>query len=95
MKPFILLLLLLGLTCFLHAQQKYTYTIKADSVRLTGCDSSELIIENHTQAVSGFLFNTGHGRTIFCRRSEDRINDRMRYTRSNRIMHSHPANVRI
>ena len=43
------------------------YTIKADSVKLTGCDSDELIIENHTQAVPGFLFNTGNGRTQFRR----------------------------
>jgi hypothetical protein len=41
------------------------YTIKADSTKLTGCDSNELIIENHTQAVKGFLYNTGNGRTIF------------------------------
>ena len=65
MKPFFLLVLLFGLHLCLSAQQKYTYTIKADSVRLTGCDSTELIIENHSQAVSGFLYNTGHGRTVF------------------------------
>jgi hypothetical protein len=41
------------------------YTITADSVKLTSCDSSELIILNHTQNVPGFLFNTGNGRTIF------------------------------
>ena len=49
------------------AAQKYVYTIKADSVKITNCDSSELIIENHTQNVPGFLFNTGNGRTIFQR----------------------------
>ncbi|HLZ87238.1 MAG TPA: hypothetical protein VKQ52_08360 [Puia sp.] len=43
------------------------YTITADSVKLTGCDSSELIIENHTRATPGFLFNTGNGRTVFKR----------------------------
>jgi len=43
------------------------YTINADSTLLTGCDSNELIIENHTQAVPGFLWNTGRGRTIFKR----------------------------
>ena len=48
-----------------HAQN--VYTITADSVKLTSCDSSELIIENHTQAIPGFLFNTGRGRTIFKR----------------------------
>ena len=48
-------------------QAQVVYTIKADSVKLTGCDSSELIIENHTQGVPGFLFNTGRGRTQFTR----------------------------
>ena len=46
---------------------QYVYTIKADSVKVTGCDSSELIIENHTQGAPGFLFNTGRGRTAFKR----------------------------
>jgi hypothetical protein len=45
--------------------QKYVYTIKADSVKITNCDSAELILENHTQGVPGFLFNTGNGRTQF------------------------------
>src|SRR5580700_10524299 len=47
--------------------QKYVYTIKADSVKITNCDSAELILENHTQGVPGFLFNTGKGRTQFKR----------------------------
>lgn len=46
---------------------QYVYTVKADSVKLTGCDSNELIIENHSQGVPGFLFNTGRGRTVFKR----------------------------
>ena len=50
------------------------YTIKADSVKITNCDSAELIIENHTQNVSGFLFNTGNGRTVF-KKGLSRIND--------------------
>lgn len=50
-----------------YAQGKYVYTIKADSVKITNCDSAELILENHTQGVPGFLFNTGNGRTIFQR----------------------------
>jgi hypothetical protein len=45
--------------------QVVVYTIKADSVKITNCDSAELIIENHTQGVPGFLYNTGKGRTIF------------------------------
>jgi len=63
MKNITLLFILALITNFVTAQG--VYTIKADSVKLTGCDSSELIIENHTQNVPGFLFNTGKGRTIF------------------------------
>src|ERR1700744_5584246 len=66
MKPIILLLLMLAAGGSLCAQ-KYVYTIKADSVKITNCDSAELIIENHTQGVPGFLYNTGNGRTIFKR----------------------------
>src|SRR5579859_2590652 len=61
----VVLFLLLFSYAGLKAQN--VYTIQADSVKLTGCDSSELIIENHTQNVPGFLFNTGNGRTIFRR----------------------------
>lgn len=61
---FILAILLVGNA--LHAQ--YVYTIKADSVKITNtCDTAELIIENHTQTVPGFLFNRGRGRTEFRR----------------------------
>ncbi len=61
-------LLLLGILCLHHrTYAQYVYTIKADSVKITNCDSAELIIENHTQNVPGFLFNTGNGRTIFQR----------------------------
>ncbi|TDW97391.1 hypothetical protein [Dinghuibacter silviterrae] len=62
-----LLLLLCGIALILPAHAQYVYSIKADSVLLTGgsCDSSELIIKNHTQAVQGFLYNTGNGRTVF------------------------------
>ncbi len=56
MKRVIFLLALLCLEKTLHAQ--YIYTIKADSVKITNtCDTAELIIENHTQNVCGFLFN--------------------------------------
>ncbi|WP_431212125.1 hypothetical protein ACQ86N_41265 [Puia sp. P3] len=51
----------------LGLRAQYVYTIKADSVKITNCDSAELILENHTQGVSGFLFNTGNGRTVFKR----------------------------
>jgi hypothetical protein len=56
------------------ANAQYVYTIKADSVKLTNCDSAELIIENHTQNVPGFLVNTGHGRTVF-KRGVYKLND--------------------
>ncbi|HEY9261101.1 MAG TPA: hypothetical protein VIP81_24225, partial [Chitinophaga sp.] len=42
------------------------YQIRADSVRIYNvCDTAELILENRTQGVSGFLFNKGRGRTEF------------------------------
>jgi len=65
MKGKILLLMMLCIGGRLRAQ--YVYTITADSVKITGCDSSELIIENHTQAIPGFLYNKGRGRTEFRR----------------------------
>lgn len=65
MKRLITLFAFLYLGLRLHAQ--YVYTIKADSVKITNCDSAELIIENHTQGIPGFLFNTGNGRTVFQR----------------------------
>jgi hypothetical protein len=69
---YFLLLALIYLSCDIWAQN--VYTIKADSVKITNCDSSELIIENHTQNVPGFLFNTGNGRTIF-KRGCQKLND--------------------
>ncbi|MBC9913365.1 tail fiber domain-containing protein [Chitinophaga varians] len=63
-KLCLLLLLTAGWTTTLRAQQ--TYQIRADSVRIySACDTAELIIENHTQRVPGFLFNKGNGRTEF------------------------------
>jgi hypothetical protein len=67
--------LLLGILCLhSHIYAQYVYTIKADSVKITNCDSAELILENHTQGIPGFLFNTGNGRTIF-KRALQQIND--------------------
>lgn len=66
MKRIIVILAVLLAGNALHAQ--YVYTIKADSVKITNtCDTAELIIENHTQAVPGFLFNKSKGRTEFRR----------------------------
>src|SRR3954470_9818836 len=73
MKRILFLLALLCLEKSLHAQ--YIYTIKADSVKITNsCDTAELILENHTQTVPGFLYNKGRGRTEF-RRGVIKISD--------------------
>jgi hypothetical protein len=53
---------------------KYVYTIKADTVKITNCDSAELVLQNHTQGVPGFLFNAGNGRTVF-QHAAIRLND--------------------
>jgi hypothetical protein len=79
MKQLLITLLSIALLLQAGAQSQaptapYVYTIKADSVRLTACDSTELIIENHTQGIPGFLFNTGNGRTIF-KRAVQKLND--------------------
>ena len=58
----------------MNLNAQYVYTIKADSVKITNCDSAELILENHTQNVPGFLYNTGNGRTIF-KRGAQKLND--------------------
>jgi hypothetical protein len=66
MKFVLLLSLCMGTVIISRAQ--YVYTIKADSVKLTNsCDSTELILLNHTQGVNGFLYNPGTGRTYFQR----------------------------
>ncbi|WP_143306614.1 tail fiber domain-containing protein [Chitinophaga vietnamensis] len=67
MKSFITGLLgALLLTNITYAQK--LYQIRADTVRIYNvCDTAELVIENHTQGVSGFLFNKGKGRTEFRR----------------------------
>lgn len=69
-------LFMLVLTCTSQAIfAQYVYTIKADSVKITNsCDTAELIIENHTQNVSGFLYNKGRGRTEF-RKLYQKISD--------------------
>src|SRR5690349_15154344 len=73
MNRLLLLLVLIGTGQEISAQ--YVYTIKADSVKITNsCDTAELIIENHTQNVCGFLFNKGRGRTEF-RRAAVKIDD--------------------
>jgi len=75
MHRFMALLILMGIGQTISAQ--YVYTIKADSVKITNsCDTAELILENHTQTVPGFLYNKGRGRTEF-RRGVLKLNDSM------------------
>lgn len=69
----ILLILMLPLFAGSLCAQE-VYTVKADSTKLTGCDSNELIIENHTQNINGFLYNKGKGRTEF-KKGIVKIND--------------------
>ena len=54
---------------------QYVYQIKADSVRIHN-DSckAELILENSTRHINGFLYNKGNGRTEF-RKALAKIND--------------------
>lgn len=49
------------------ASAQYVYKIKADTVRIYNtCDSSaELVLQNRTQNVQGFLYNKGQGVTEF------------------------------
>ncbi|MDO6433985.1 hypothetical protein Q4E93_25480 [Flavitalea sp. BT771] len=72
MKYFFLYLVLMGAGNCIYAQS--TYSISSDSVKLTGPNSSELIIENHTKNVVGLLFNTGNGRTVF-KKSVTKLSD--------------------
>lgn len=65
MKNFITLILLC-FACYAAQGQKFTYKIKADSVKITNDScTAELILENSTKNVNGFLYNRGNGRTEF------------------------------
>ncbi|MGN6294067.1 MAG: hypothetical protein ACTHMV_15075 [Chitinophagaceae bacterium] len=56
-------------------QAQFTYKIKADSVKITNDScTAELILENQTKAVKGFLYNKGNGRTEF-KKALNRLND--------------------
>lgn len=66
MKTFVKVLFLLLLGQQAYAQ--HIYQIRADSVRIYNvCDTAELIIENRTRDVNGFLYNKNNGRTEFRR----------------------------
>jgi hypothetical protein len=64
MKYLVLICALLATSAVSLGQN--VYQIRADSVRIYNvCDTAELILENRTQGVSGFLYNKGRGRTEF------------------------------
>ncbi|MCG2613745.1 hypothetical protein LZZ85_05615 [Terrimonas sp. NA20] len=58
-----------------ESNAQFTYKIKADSVLITNDScTAELILENSTKIVKGFLYNKGNGRTEF-RAAMVRVND--------------------
>ncbi|MBV8255094.1 MAG: hypothetical protein JO154_21005 [Chitinophaga sp.] len=64
MKKIIALFIPLLIAKISYAQK--VYQIRADSVRIYNvCDTAELILENRTQGVNGYLYNKGAGRTEF------------------------------
>lgn len=66
MKKGIVFLIIIVTSCNCYSQ--FVYKLKADSVKITNDScSAELIIENSSKNVGGFLFNNGNGRTIFKR----------------------------
>lgn len=70
---FLTLFALAALQTTVNAQ--FRYKIKADSVKITNDScTAELILENSTKSVKGFLFNRENGRTEF-RAPLARIND--------------------
>lgn len=58
---------MLTLCCnFLFTSAQFVYKVKADSVKITNDScNAELILENSTPSVKGFLYNKGNGRTEF------------------------------
>ncbi len=74
-------LILFGLYCTVFllfpffGKSQFTHKIKADSVRIYNDNcTAELIVENSTSNIRGFLFNKGAGRTEF-RKAVIRLND--------------------
>lgn len=61
-----ILLAIVGLLLTINCFAQNVYQIRADTVRIFNtCDTSELVLENHTQDTLGFLYNKGKGRTEF------------------------------
>lgn len=64
MKKLSLVCMLLGCIAMSHAQ--HVYKIKTDSLKVTNDScTAELILENSTKHINGFLYNKGNGRTEF------------------------------
>ncbi|MFT3676807.1 MAG: hypothetical protein QM781_13015 [Chitinophagaceae bacterium] len=62
----IVLSLTLLLCVIQQANAQFTYKIKADSVKITNDScTAELILENSTKHINGYLYNRGNGRTEF------------------------------
>jgi hypothetical protein len=75
MKQLLFLFCFIFITTALKAQ--YVHKIKGDSVLITNDScSAELIVENSTKLIKGFLYNRGNGRTEF-RKGVIKINDSM------------------
>jgi hypothetical protein len=67
--------LLLFFTVVYDCHAQFTHKIKADSVRIYNDNcNAELIVENSTKDIAGFLFNRGNGRTEF-RKAVIKLND--------------------
>lgn len=65
LKYYLLLVPFFCAVCYTSNAQ-FVYKIKADSVKITNDScSAELIIENSTKNVQGYLYNKGNGRTEF------------------------------
>jgi hypothetical protein len=69
------ILLAVSIPVCLLVQAQFVYKIKADSVKITNDScTAELILENSTKHVDGFLYNKGNGRTEF-RKAVIKVND--------------------
>ncbi len=65
--------------CFTTAYTQQVYKIKTDSLKITNDScTAELILENSTKHINGYLYNRGNGRTEF-RSPITKINDSVFY----------------
>ncbi|MFT3676805.1 MAG: hypothetical protein QM781_13005 [Chitinophagaceae bacterium] len=65
--------------CFTAAHAQRVYKIKTDSLKVTNDScTAELILENSTKHINGYLYNRGNGRTEF-RSPITKINDSVFY----------------